>query len=95
MYRGPGVYRHYKGGAYVIFGIGQDESTGRRSVAYISLNEDHQIPRGKQGITFVLRPLDVEDKDPNDSEARAFNEPVYLEDEFQPRFKLIGTSPWV
>lgn len=69
-YQGPGLYTHYKGGFYRIFGLGQHESTGAMFVIYMSLDIHHERTRSSKGVDFVLRPLDENDG------PDAFNTPV-------------------
>jgi hypothetical protein len=46
-----GVYKHYKGGLYLMLGAAQHEGTGERLVAYIQLS-------GKVGPKIWVRPYD-------------------------------------
>lgn len=76
MYEGPGIYRHYKGGHYKVYGLGQHESNNARLVIYSSLDVDHEIERSKAGVEFVLRPLDEHDLVNEDYDKDPFNMPV-------------------
>jgi hypothetical protein len=72
-YRGPGLYQHYKGGHYRVWGIGRHESNGACMVVYTSCNAMYEASRLVEGVDFVLRPLSekdctgYEDKDPFNS----------------------------
>ena len=60
-YNGPGMYQHYKGGYYRVFGLAQHEATGARGVIYSSYNIHHDKARFEDGVDFVFRPLNPED----------------------------------
>jgi hypothetical protein len=60
-YDGPGIYQHYKGGYYRVIGVGQHESTHARMVIYHSYNLEYDLPRMREHIEFVCRPLNAED----------------------------------
>jgi hypothetical protein len=63
MYEGPGIYEHYKGGHYRVWGVAQHESEGYLMVIYSSLNLEHELSRVSVGIDFVARPLTSKDGD--------------------------------
>lgn len=58
MYKGPGIYWHYKGGHYRVLGIAEHESTGQKVVIYHSYSPEYDLNRMREGIDFVARPLD-------------------------------------
>jgi len=60
-YDGVGRYRHYKGGEYEVFGIGEVEYNGKMMVVYTSFSQEHTDSRKVRGADFVLRPLNTED----------------------------------
>ena len=67
-YGGPGIYEHYKGGNYYVFGVGEHESDGLKFAVYKSFDLDHERERIGRGIDFVLRPMTRYDgRDPFDS----------------------------
>lgn len=47
-YRGPGTYRHMKGGLYRVHGLGRHEGTGEQFVVYEPIDGD--------APSFWLRP---------------------------------------
>jgi hypothetical protein len=57
-YRGPGIYRHYKGGYYRAIGVGRPETDGPLVVVYHSYSVEHDLDRWMQGVDFVTRPLE-------------------------------------
>jgi hypothetical protein len=70
-YEGPGRYRHYKGGTYVVLGVAEDELTHSfREVIYRSESAEHEARRAGRGADFICRPLNAIDG------ADAFNEPA-------------------
>jgi hypothetical protein len=82
MYEGPGMYQHYKGGYYLVFGIGGEEGTpgppGRQMVVYVSMSHEHMAENLAHGNSFKLRPLNIGDEEyPED---KAFNRRVFLVD---------------
>lgn len=87
MYEGPGMYRHYKGGHYLVLGLAVHESEGTDFVVYVSMDPAHQGDRMTVGRTFVARPLERHDIDAEDLDGRAFNEPV---EHLRPRFKKVA-----
>jgi hypothetical protein len=84
MYEGPGIYEHYKGGHYRVWGIGRHERFSHRYVLYTSLSVEHEVGRQAQGVDFVARPLD--DIDGPD----AFNKSVSVEGNEVVRFRKVG-----
>lgn len=56
-YEGPGIYRHYKGGLYRVWGVGGTEAGDQRYVVYTSLSAQHELARLDRGVDFILRPL--------------------------------------
>jgi hypothetical protein len=85
MYEGPGIYRHYKGGHYLVLGVSQHESEGTKFVIYRSYDAHHELDRLEQGVDFVARPLDKMDG------FHAFNFPVgWGEDRQQERFVKVS-----
>ena len=67
-YGGPGIYEHYKGGRYYVFGVGEHESEETHLVVYRSFDLDYELDRMRRGVDFVLRPLSKDDgRDPFDS----------------------------
>lgn len=71
-----GVYRHYKGGLYLILGAARHTETDEKLIAYIPLytREDHKGPR------IQVRPLEM------------FFEEVEFEGKKVPRFKYLGSE---
>lgn len=51
----PGIYRHYKGGLYTVFGLVTHHETRQRMVLYVSLTTG----------TFTVRPLVGTKQDPD------------------------------
>lgn len=92
MYEGPGLYEHYKGGTYLVYGVGIHESRRTRHVIYTSLDSVHQERRMMlSDATFVIRPLNDEDVEDVDREAEPFNKPVRVGSESQaPRFRKVA-----
>lgn len=62
-YKGPGVYRHYKGGIYIVFGLCRLEWSNRQGVIYMTLDRDHARDNWYKGMFGVVRPLNKEDGD--------------------------------
>jgi len=60
-YDGPGIYQHYKGGYYRVFGVAKHESNSAMLVIYHSYSVEHDLSRWMQGADFVARPLNIED----------------------------------
>ena len=46
----PGIYQHFKGSHYEVFGVGQHSETGEHLVFYRKLYDDY---------SFWVRPLDM------------------------------------
>lgn len=90
-YFGPGIYEHYKGGHYRVLDLGQHESTGARLVIYNSYDLEHELQRCKNGVGFVLRPLNESDGDDawNDKVRNPTGETGVHE--FVPRFRKLNS----
>lgn len=56
-YFGPGVYEHYKGGHYVVFGLMKVEANLSTMVAYMTLDPGRQVDNYYHGWFGILRPL--------------------------------------
>lgn len=56
-YEGPGIYKHYKGGHYHVWGIAMHESEDYPLVIYSSLSVEHELQRDEDGVDWVARPL--------------------------------------
>lgn len=48
----PGIYRHYKGGLYLVLGLAQHSETAERLVAYVPLSV-------QVGPRIMVRPYDM------------------------------------
>lgn len=89
MYDGAGIYEHYKGGHYRVYGKCRVEFNGATMVRYSSLSLDHELERAESGIEAILRPLTLADahmcgiKD-------AFNEAVVVNGQPRPRFRKLA-----
>ena len=56
-----GIYKHYKGGYYLVLGVGQHTETGELEVVYVSLDATQSGPRmrvrpleGPEGFTTLV-----------------------------------------
>jgi hypothetical protein len=47
-----GIYKHYKGGLYMVLGVANHSETGEKLVAYIQLS-------GQQGAKIWVRPYEM------------------------------------
>jgi hypothetical protein len=80
-YQGPGLYRHYKGGVYLVHRLGIYEPTGAVCVIYEPVEP---VKRAEMAGDFSamcmtdVRPLDV------------FNESVEVDGKTMPRFTLLS-----
>ncbi len=77
-YRGPGRYRHYKGGKYDVVGLALHESMLYRLVVYRPLTPGSKLDGSP--VDFWARPLD-------DFNAQVAS--VRAHDGRQPRFRMI------
>lgn len=61
MYTGPGLYRHWKGGRYLVFGLVRLEHNNTVHVLYTTLSEQHREDAFHKGMIGTVRPLNDED----------------------------------
>lgn len=80
-YFGPGIYKHYKGGLYLVIGLGLHESEGYKVVIYKPMTKGSILEKEKD-IDFWVRPL------------VNFNELVFSIHHLPlvPRFTFVGDS---
>lgn len=73
-----GIYKHYKGGLYMVLGVARHEETREKLVAYIQLS-------GKYGAKIWVRPYDsfMESVEINGVVKPRF---VYIGEEVEPVF---------
>lgn len=84
-YDGPGVYKHYKGGLYIVFGLSKLEYNEGIHVAYMTLNRERQRDNWYNGFFCIFRPLEPADG------PDCWNSLVEYEGEITPRFvKVTG-----
>jgi len=95
MYTGPGIYYHYKGGHYLVFGVAQHEARpANKMVIYRSYDIHHEMNRATEDVDFVARPLESFGSPGVD----AFNDMVVVENagpegpirEKVPRFRRVA-----
>lgn len=60
-YQGPGIYRHYKGGVYVVVGFVRLEWNEGLGVAYMTTDPEHREQHFYKGALFTVRPLEASD----------------------------------
>lgn len=81
MYKGPGLYRHYKGGLYHVVGLATNEGTHKPFVVYFQVDDD-----GKRQLMpqFLKTKTDSWLRDLDD-----FNAPVETLNGTAPRFVFL------
>jgi hypothetical protein len=87
-YRGPGRYRHYKGGVYDVIGVGLEEATLRYVVVYRPASG---WPNDVPAAQFWTRPLDgFNAMVPNPAWTGRRADGVRFVSRFVPRFELMA-----
>jgi hypothetical protein len=68
----PGVYRHYKGGLYIVFYVARHHETGEEWVVYAPLQ-----PHGDESLRMNVRPRRGREDDPDgwDTPLEIFGDP--------------------
>lgn len=77
----PGIYRHYKGNFYEVFGVERHTETGEQLVSYRTLYAENE-----KGIQFgkrYARPLGM------------FKDEVLVDETPTQRFTYVCPTPWV
>lgn len=69
-----GIYKHYKGGLYLILGLARHSETDEKLVAYVPL----QIKSGQTGPRITVRPYEM------------FFDEVIVDGVKLPRFDYVG-----
>lgn len=58
-YQGPGVYQHYKGGQYAVFGLAKHTETEEVFVVYMSTKAEVDVMEIPDRVRMFARPLSM------------------------------------